>query len=169
MRELLTIIILTVPIGLFSQDIEVLTSGDSLTIRSMSIASNPFNFGNHSLENLVKLNPKISTETVKNPHVENKIDTIFTFSLGTDKFKVYKVDKEINILTDADILTTRFKTKQGIRVGMTKREIVKLLSDYKLTSIPNHLILENLEVPEFLTFEFSKDKLTKIIFDGYID
>jgi len=79
------------------------------------------------------------------------------------------VDKEINILTDADILTTRFKTKQGIRVGMTKREIIKLLSDYKLTSIPNHLILENLEVPEFLTFEFSNDKLTKIIFDGYID
>ena len=73
--------------------------------RSTSIASNPLNFGDHSLDNLLKLNPKTSVETVKNPHVENKIDTIFTFSLGTDKFKVFKVNKEKNILTYADLLT----------------------------------------------------------------
>ena len=169
MRGLLTILILTASIGLFSQDVEVLTSGDSLTIRSTNITNNPLNFGNHSLDNLLKLNPKTSVETVLNPHVENKIDTIFTFSLGTDKFKVYKVNKEKNILTNADLLTNRFKTRQGIKVGMTKQEVVKLLSEYRLTTIPNYLVLENQEVPEYLTFKFSKDKVAKIIYDGYID
>ena len=170
MRGQVIVLILISATRLLCQDVEIIASKDSLTIKSPNIATHlSFDFGKSPLNHLMKLNPKISIQTIENYHVENKVDTIFTLSIGKDKFVIYKVDEEINILLDAEIITTKFKTKQGIRVGMKKQDVLKFFTSYGVKSIPNFLILENLEYPEFVTFQFNKDTLIRIVFDGYID
>ena len=160
---------MTLTTRLFSQDIEITTNGDTLTVRATNITNDPFQFGDDPLKYLEKLNPKKSIQTFNNRHVDNKVDTAFTLTLGNDNFTVYKWDNEENGLLTADVTTNRFKTKHGLQIGMKKSEVIVKLSNYGLKSIPGQLILEDMIVYELLILKFNADKLTKIEFQGYID
>ena len=65
--------------------------------------------------------------------------------------------------------TGNFTTRNGLKVGIKKREVIKKMGKYGLKAIPGYLILENLEVYELITFKFIGDTLSKITFIGYID
>ncbi|HEY3386875.1 MAG TPA: hypothetical protein VGK46_10215 [Saprospiraceae bacterium] len=154
---------------LLSQDFEVLTTGDTLTIRALNITSDPFQFGDNPLRYLEKFNPESSFLAFENNHVENKIDTTFTLTIGKDNFKVTKWEEDENGLLSAEVTTNKFKTKHGIQIGMKKNEVMEKLSKYKLKSIPGQLILEDMEIDEQLVLRFSADRLIKITFLGYYD
>lgn len=148
---------------------DIKTEGDSVILAAMNITNNPFQFGNNTLGYLSKLHPKIKWKPVANTHASDKIDTIFTLSFSRDEFQVYKVDRKKNFLMNADLSTPRFKTRHGIKVGMTKGEVVGVLQDYRLPTLPKYLVLMNAEVWEYFKIEFVNDKVANIIFCGYID
>ena len=49
------IILLLIATRLFSQDFEVVTKGDTMTVRAINITSDPFQFGDNPLSFLEKL------------------------------------------------------------------------------------------------------------------
>jgi len=169
MRGLVFILFLTWTTRLFGQDIEITTTGDTTIVRATNIANNPFMFGDNPLNYLQKWNPKKVSETFNNRHVDNKVDTVFTLTIGKDSFKIYKWDEAENGLLNADVTTNKFKTKHGLQIGMTKNEVIGKLKKYGLKSIPGQLILEDMEIYELLTLKFTGDRLTRIEFQGYID
>ena len=147
------IILLLIATRLFSQDFEVVTKGDTMTVRAINITSDPFQFGDNPLSFLEKFNPRITFMTFENNHVENKIDTTFTLAIGKDNFKITKWDKDQN----------------GLQIGMKKDEVTVKLSKFKLKSIPGQIVLEDMEIDEQLILRFTADRLTRIIFQGYYD
>lgn len=169
MRGFCIILLLTITARLFGQDFEVATKGDTVTVRAINITSDPFQFGDNPLSYLEKFNPGRTFEIFENNHVENKIDTTFTLTIGKDNFKVTKWDKDQTGLLSADLMTNKFKTKHGLQIGMKKNEVMDKLSKYKLKSIPGQLILEDGEVYELLILKFTADRLTRITFQGYYD
>jgi len=169
MREFCIILLLTIATRLLSQDFEVATKGDTLIIRAINITNDPFQFGDNPLSYLQRFNPRRTFETFENNHVENRIDTTFTLTIGKDNFKVTKWDKDQTGLLSADLTTNKFKTKHGLQIGMKKNDVIDKLSKYKVKSIPGHLILEDMEVYELLIFKFTANRLTKITFQGYYD
>jgi hypothetical protein len=169
MKTFCIILLLTITTRLFSQDFEVATKGDTLTIRAINITSDPFQFGDNPLRYLQKFNPRMTFVTFENNHVENKNDTTFTLIIGKDSFKVTKWDKDQTGLLSADLTTNKFKTKHGLQIGMKKNEVIEKLSKYKLTTIPGRLILEDMEIDEQVILKFTADRLVKITFQGYYD
>ena len=163
------IILLLITTRLFSQDFEVVTKGDTMTVRAINITSDPFQFGDNPLSFLEKFNPRITFMTFENNHVENKIDTTFTLAIGKDNFKITKWDKDQNGLLSAEVTTNKFSTKHGLQIGMKKDEVTVKLSKFKLKSIPGQIVLEDMEIDEQLILRFTADRLTRIIFQGYYD
>jgi hypothetical protein len=149
--------------------------GDSLIIRDENITVNPFKFGDNALNHLrfktgLK-KPVVEVSPIANTHVPGQIDSIYTFKFKKDVFRTYKVTGvRKNFLMDADISTKRFVTKHGIKTGMKKKEITRLLSSYKIGTIPGYLVLENSEFYEYFRFKFNKrNVLKRIEFQGYFD
>lgn len=169
MWGLVIILLLTCTSRLFGQEIEIRTTGDSTIVKATDIASSPFLFGGNPLSSLLKLNPNIAIQTFSNRHVDNKIDTAFTLTIGNDIFKIYKWTEAENGLLNATVTTSRFKTKHGLQIGMEKTEVIEKLDKYGLKSITGQLILENIEIYELLILKFTGDRLTRIEFQGYID
>jgi len=169
MRGFCIILLLTIATRLLSQDFEVASKGDTLTIREINITSNPFQFGDNPLSYLQKFNPTKTFRTYKNIHGENRIDTTFTLIIGKDTFEISKWNKDKNWLFGANVTTNKFRTKHGLQIGMKKNEVIHQLTKYKLKSIPRHLILEEIEIYQLIVFEFAGDRLTNITFLGYSD
>jgi hypothetical protein len=173
MKNILTFQLLFFSLAAFAQDNALTISGDTLMIRQTNITEDPFRFGDNPLKYLLKMRhdkpTAIKKSVVENSHVENKMDTSFDIRFGDDRFALYKWDVESNGLVSAHLKTNKFSTKQGIRIGMKKADIIKLLSAYNLTLIPRVLILEDLETAQNLTFEFRKEVLVSIEFSGYLD
>ncbi len=152
-----------------SQDFDVVLSLDTLTIRETNIATDPFGFGENPLAYLKENKPKVTFLTSQNRHVDNKTDTVFTLTFDKDHFEVMKWDASANGIVAAELTTANFVTRYGLRVGLRKKEVIGKLSKYGIKTIPGYLILENLEVYELITFKFTGDILSKILFQGYID
>lgn len=169
MKGFCIILLLTITTRLLSQDFELTTKGDTLTIRALNITNDPFQFGDNPLNYLQKFNPKTTYKTYNNIHAENRIDTTFTLTIGKDTFEIIKWHKDQNWLFGANLTTNKFRTKYGLQIGMKKNDIIQQLSKYKLKSIPGHLILEEIEVYQLIIFEFTADRLTNIDFLGYSD
>jgi hypothetical protein len=169
MKGISVILLLTISSRLLCQDFELTTKGDTVTIRALNITSDPFQFGNNPLGHLQKYNPAKTFETFENRHVEKKIDTVFTLTIGQDNFNITKWDKDENGLLSAEVTTSKFRTKHGLQIGMKKNDVIEKLNKYKLKSIPGHLILEDMEVYEQLVLAFTVDRLTRITFLGYYD
>lgn len=173
MKTLLQITLILATAEAFGQDGEVLSKGDSLLIRDANIAINPFNFGKDPLTYLTtKVCPLTGKKTKlhKNRHVRNKVDTAFHLKFAGDKFVIYKWGREENAILRALLTTSKFSTKHGIKVGMTETDVINLLKKkYEVTSIPEHLILENSVTNQYLKIDLNGDTVSRIEFHGYID
>jgi hypothetical protein len=82
---------------------------------------------------------------------------------------VYQLERDENALIEATLKTTQFKTKHGIQVGMSKRDVINKLTDFVLQTIPQYLMLEDTEVYEYIILRFDGDQVKQIDFVGYID
>lgn len=153
----------------FAQTFEVVEFPDSLVIRDENITVNLFSFGEDPLAKLLTFKPKIEKELFENNHVEGKIDTIHHFRIGRDKFSIFQVAKDNNWLLSANVVTQKFKTRQGICVGQHKVDVINLFKKYDLKKLPDCLVLENSEVYEFMVIRFKKGVVSSIEFDGYYD
>jgi hypothetical protein len=173
MKRLFQIIFILATISSFGQEIEVALMGDSLFVRDENIATNPYDFGRDTLRYLSSeiqfSKPTIEINIVANRHVDNDIDTTYAVTFGRDLFNLYKWDKEENALLSSEVRTDRFVTRHGIKVGMTKAQIKNLLKDYDIQTVPKYLILENIEIVEYLKLEFDKDILVSVEFQAYFD
>jgi hypothetical protein len=172
MKVIFQIIFIIGTIHSFGQDREVVLKGDSLFVRDENMVTNTFNFGHDPLSHLnsiKSLKPTVEISIVANRHVDNLMDTIYTIKFGPDSFVVYKLSIGENVLLSADVRTSRFATKHGIKVGMTKFQVSSLLKDYNLRTLPGYLILANFEIVEYLRLEFNYDILKRIEFQGYFD
>jgi hypothetical protein len=158
----------------FAQKTDVIVKGDSVIVRDESIASDPFKFGRNPLTYLKSKKrklprPVIEISTIENTHVQNQVDTVYEIKFKRDSFRIYKGGGGKNFLLDSKIESNKFATKHGIKVGMTKSQIISLLKIQDIQTIPKYLILENTEFTEYLKFEFSRDVLRRIEFQGYFD
>lgn len=152
-----------------AQTFEIAHFTDSLIVQDADITLNPFSFGDEPLIYLKKFNPTIKKELFENNHVDGKIDTIHNLTIGSDKFSVFQATKTDTWLLSAEVKTSKFKTRLGIHVNQTKEEVIQLLKIYNLKSLPNCLVLENIEYSEYLLIRFRKGKVASIGFSGYYD
>lgn len=163
-------ILFLIAIQSFGQDYYIEVKSDTLIIKQTKITTyDPFQFGSNPKSTLEKLKFEKTFRTYENVHVENKIDTLFTFQRGGDLFEVFKSNAEENWLVGAIITTRNFSTSKKLQIGVSKADVVSRLSDYKINNIPTYLILEDLEIPERLIFTFSNQRITKIEYIGYYD
>jgi hypothetical protein len=175
MKLLLQLSLIIISTSLLAQSKKVLLQGDTLIIRDENITTNAFKFGDNTLNHLrfkpgLK-KPVVEASAIANVHVPGQMDSIYTFKFKKDVFRVYKVKGvRKNFLMDATINTKRFVTKHGIKTGMKKKQIISLLSSYKIGTIPGYLVLENSEFYEYFRFKFNKrNVLKRIEFQGYFD
>jgi hypothetical protein len=152
-----------------AQNFTISTFQDSTIVKGANLAMDPFQLGDNPLANLKKYKSKITKEPIKNLHIENKIDTLYRFTIKKDYFVVYKVDEQKNFLVTATVRSKKFKTDQGFKTGMKKMQVEKILARYNVKTIPDCLVFENEEVYQVVILRFKKKKLVKIEFVGYLD
>jgi hypothetical protein len=167
------LLLLLTSTNLLGQTANVRLQGDSLIITDGGIASDPYKFDRDPMSHLktkVKL-PKLTIEAspVPNRHVDNQVDTVFAIRYGSDLFSIYKGGDGENFLLNSKVHTDRFSTKHGVKIGMTKLQIMACFKEYSIRSIPKYLVLENAEMTEYLVFEFDNSNLIRVEFIGYFD
>jgi len=163
-------ILFLITIQSFGQDYFVEVKSDTLIIKQAKITTyDSFQFGNNPKSALEKLKFEKTFRTYENVHVENKIDTLFTFKRDGDLFEVFKSNADENWLVGATITTRNFSASKKLQIGLSKANVVGRLSEYSIKDIPTYLILEDLEIPERLIFTFSNQRITKIEYIGYYD
>jgi len=158
----------------WAQQSAVLQKGDTLVIQDERLSSDPFALGNDPLTHLttnIQHKPTISKQSTHNLQVE-QIDTVFTLAFGANEFNLYKWEtnegQKGNFVLTANVKTDLFKTRQGIKTGQHKAEVIALLNKYNIKSIPHYLTLETPDSGE-LTLEFSGDVLVGMHYVGSYD
>ena len=164
--KLSILLIYLFPLVAFGQ---VKYTNDSLIVTDDGLTSNPFNFGSDPITEIRnRFNPKYTIQTFFNRHVEDVVDTVFTFYINNSSVDIYKVDSE-NFILSAHILSENITSKHGIKVGMTKSEFAKKFKDYELTTIPDYVKLASSTLEESFEIIFKEDRIASIKFTGYVD
>lgn len=102
---------------------------------------------------------------ITNSHGKSDIDTVYIFTHGKTKIEIYKA-KGQEILTSAKIYTDKIPLKYGIKIGVSKSEMAKLL---KRRIIADKIFVGDLEQNQFCTFRFVKGHLAAVSYHGYLD
>ncbi|SHG64887.1 hypothetical protein SAMN04488109_1234 [Chryseolinea serpens] len=161
-------------IPLWAQQGTVFQEGDTLVIQDERLSPDPFALGNDPLTYLtthIKQKPTISKQSTHNLQVE-QIDTVFTLAFGANEFNLYKWEtsegQKGNFVLTASVKTDLFKTRHGIKTGQHKAEVMALLKQYNIKSIPHYVTLETPDSGE-LTLEFRDDILVGMHYVGSYD
>jgi hypothetical protein len=152
--------------------------GDTLIIVDSNNISDPFAFGDKPLKHLLKIGGKPTfmeakdyADTIQNDKGEfvlRTLGSIHRLKYDENYFQMYRRADSVEFFLTAEMVTNKFPNKWGVEIGMTKEEIVKKLSQFKITEIPTTLIIGDLNYT-FIQFDFENDRLKKIKFDFYID
>ena len=169
MKNTLTAIFFLFALNLTAQEYSIESNGDSLTIYDFDITNNPFDFGLDPYSRLLnEPNVKVEFDTFENVH-NDQIDTLFSLKIEQDRFDVFRKNANESFITDALLLGKTFTTHLGFHVEMDKEDCKKILSKYKISTIPNYIRLENFEISESFEITFENDKISSIVFNGYSD
>lgn len=143
--------------------------GDTLIFTSSEFLMDPFQFGVEPLLFLKKQSTSsIDTATFINRHVDNQIDTLFTFKIGKDVFQVFKNQSE-NFLVSGIVFSNKYSVQKGIITGMKKNGFVKnLIIDFN-GDLPDHIKIRDLEFMNWIDFTFQNQQLSKISFTALTD
>lgn len=167
--KLTFLIVFLFPFVVLGQDERVKYLKDSLVINDDGLTNNPFNFGPNPISEIRnRYNPKFTIKTFFNRHVDNAVDTVFTFYIGKSTIDIYKVDSE-NFILSALILSDDIISKHGIKVGMTKLDFANKFGDYELSAIPDYVKIASLTIEESFEIIFKEEKIASIKFTGYVD
>lgn len=107
----------------------------------------------------------IQKEPVNNRHVDNVVDTVLNFKFDKIKISSYKSVTE-EFVFEANIKNPEFQFSKNIKIGIKKKDFEKSLN----TKINSNVIkIGDLEQTSVFVFNFKKDILTEIIYEGYLD
>jgi len=140
---------------------------DSLVIRDENLVTDLFGFGTDPMKHLMSSTqpaPQAQKQPVRSKHEDNAIDTAFRFAFGSDIFIVLKTSQGDASVIHADVETAKFKTKQGIGIGMPVADVIKALDTYKIQSISRYLVLRGDEASHYVIVYF---KAGKVVFMEY--
>ena len=140
---------------------------DSLIVRDDNLITDLFGFGTDPMKHLSSSTapgPQIQKQPVRSKHENNSIDTAFRYAFGSDIFIVLKTSQGDASVIHADVETSKFKTKQGIGIGMSVAEVIKALEAYKITSITRYLVLRGSDAKHYVIVYF---KNSKVVFMEY--
>lgn len=115
---------------------------------------------------------QIEKDTVTNLHNAKYIDTLYHLNFDSSTVELYyPIYTKQYLLSYADIKSTNLPLKNGIKVGMTRDELLQKLKDYKLIIKEQKNLIEvcDWERNTWLRFHFSKNRLSSIQYEGYID
>ncbi|MBL0739889.1 hypothetical protein [Chryseolinea lacunae] len=146
----------------FGQAAVVQPKGDSLVVLEKDIVTDLFALGTTPLQHLTQgtqPKPAIEKQPVRNLHDNTRIDTAFRLAFDKDIFIALKSFDGSNKVIHADVESTLFSTRHGVRVGMTKDEVTKTLAVYKLASIPKYLVLRDPATSHYVILYFKGDVL----------
>lgn len=139
---------------------------DSLIVRDDNLITDLFGFGTDPMKHLSSSipGPQIQKQPVRSKYENNAIDTAFRYAFGSDIFIVLKTSQGDASVIHADVETSKFKTKQGIGIGMTVAEVIKALEAYKITSISRYLVLRGSDAKHYMIVYV---KAGKVVFMEY--
>ncbi|MDP5198829.1 hypothetical protein [Flavobacterium sp. DG2-3] len=107
----------------------------------------------------------IQKELIKNRHVDNVIDTVINFEFDKIKISSYKTQTE-EFIFEANIKNPEFQFSKNIKIGIKKKDFENSLN----TKINSNVIkVGDLEQTSVFVFNFKKDILTEIVYEGYLD
>jgi len=151
---------------ILAQDV-VQEKSDSLIIRDENLITDLFGFGADPMKYLLSSTqpgPQTQTQPVRSKHDDNAIDTAYRFAFGSDIFIVLKTSHGDASVIHADVETAKFKTKQGIGIGMPAADVIKALEAYKIKAISRYLVLRGNEALHYVIVYF---KGGKVVFMEY--
>lgn len=169
MKAAILVLGFLISIQSFGQEGHFYFDGDTLVLTNSEFVIDPFQFGEGPLIFLKKQSPSsIDTALVENLHVNNQIDTLFTFNVGRDLFQVYKNPSDF-LLVRAIVYSKKHAVQKGIRSGMRKNGFAKNFKlDFK-EELPDYFRIRDLEFMTWIDFTFKKGRLSKISFIASMD
>jgi hypothetical protein len=166
MRFFLQFVFIFCATRMLAQDVTQAKS-DSLIIRDDNLITDLFGFGADPMKQLSSSTqpaPQIQKQPVRSKHDNNAIDTAFRYAFGIDIFIVLKTSQGDASVIHADVETSKFKTKQGIGIGMESTDVIKALETYKIKSISRYLVLRGNDPKHYMILYF---KAGKVVFMEY--
>ncbi|WP_299762256.1 hypothetical protein [uncultured Pontibacter sp.] len=117
----------------------------------------------------------VDADAIENRHKASVTDTIFTIRFGSSFMEFYAPSHSGDLhLQVADIRSTDIKLRNNLQVGMAQAELIKRLKsqaeDIKITQAPNEVVASAKEgAPVTLRFYLQKGKVSRILYEGYVD
>ncbi|MEM9671694.1 MAG: hypothetical protein ACFB15_25630 [Cyclobacteriaceae bacterium] len=125
-------------------------------------------FSDNMIQDLINRGIDYEFEVVENAHVENLMDTIFTFSFSNSHITIYKAGtKEI-------VCTALFRDNlvkvSRVEIGMSKADFGKALKISDSTIANNDVFrVVDMMWAQYMDFDFRSGQLEQMRFKGYID
>jgi hypothetical protein len=151
---------------------------DTLLIRDIDKISDPFLFGDKPLKHLLQVDwtPSVievteNIDSVLNNNgefIQETIGSTYQIRYGEDYFAMYRRADSVEFFITTELTSNRFANKWGVKIEMTKEEVIGKLNEFKIDRIPTTLIIGDMN-NTFIQFDFEKDKLKKIKYDYYLD
>ena len=166
MKLFLQIVFIFGATRILAQDV-VQVKSDSLIIRDDNLIADLFGFGIDPMKYLLSSTlpgRQVQKQPVRSKHENNAIDTAYRFAFGSDIFIVLKTSQGDASVIHADVETEKFKTKQGIGIGMPVADVIKALETYKIKSILRYLVLRGNDAKHYVIVYF---KAGKVVFMEY--
>lgn len=160
----------------FYQKNEFTLESNSEVRRAADFISNPFLLeAEPALKHYVaqvKSKYKIVRDTVANLHNAKYIDTLFHLNFDSSTVELYyPVYTQRYLLSYADVKSQNLTLRNGIKVGMTRNELIQKIQGYKLYIKEQKNVIEvcDWERNSWLRFHLSKGRVASIQYEGYVD
>jgi hypothetical protein len=161
-------------------------TGDTTAISSrtrsattIDFLGNPFIAGTAQSNSLSTYFNKITTdfsldaEAIENRHRPTITDTIYTIRFGKSVLELYAPTQSGKLLLQvADIQNNTITLRNNLRVGMSQTELTGKLKaqNLKLQQSPDTIVAYSKDgAPATLSFYFKNGKVTRILYEGYVD
>lgn len=148
---------------------------------TVSLLGNPF-VANRSKGNFLssyydRINSDftIDADPIENRHRSTITDTVFTIRFGSSMLEFYAPSQTGDLLLQvADIRNSDITLRNNLRVGMSQAELMSKLKafgkDIKVNQTSNEVVAYSHEgAPTSLHFYLKNGKVSRILYEGYVD
>ncbi|WP_276498058.1 hypothetical protein [Pontibacter litorisediminis] len=148
---------------------------------TIDLLGNPFVANRKQSNNLTTYFDRIDTDftveadAIENRHKASVTDTIYTIRFGNSALEFYAPTHSGELLLQmADIRSAHIKLRHNLRVGMSHGELLNRLKnqgeDLKIIQTPNEVVASAPEgAPATLHFYLQNGKVSRILYEGYVD
>ncbi|WP_235337451.1 hypothetical protein [Pontibacter korlensis] len=151
------------------------------SVNTLDLLGNPFVANRQQSNDLTTYFDRIDSDftvdadAIENRHKTSVTDTIYTIRFGNSFMEFYAPTQTGDLLLQmADIRSADIKLRNNLRVGMTQAELIKSLKSQgegmKITQTTNEIVASTREgAPVMLHFYLQEGKVSRILYDGYVD